>query len=706
VPDVSVVIVSWNARDHLARCLAALEAGAGEVSVETIVVDNASTDGSPAMVAERFPRARLVQNATNLGFGRACNLGAAQAAGRAILLLNSDCELVPGALAAMLAVLDTDSALGAVFARLVNADGTLQPSVHAALPTPWSQAGDVVFASSLRYALYRAPALKRVLLRGTLRRHATAHDVAWGGAACALVRRKAFEAVGGFDPRFFMYMEDVDLCARLGTVGFRLRYLPAAVAIHHWGASTAKSPTAMLRHAYLSRVAYFDKHFPGWGGAVAGALVSLELTVRRATLGMAARLTGSSALGARAVASAAARADVAAAPRGRVAAAAGLALIVALVGVRYAGDVARMAADGGFIDFAHYYTYAVHVARGGDPFDAAAVERVGEALALRRAGSGVIYPPLFYAAMRPWTWLPFEASALAWLAASQALLLATGALVLSRRAADPWRLAAALVLGLAYQPLAESLALGQANVLVLFLLTLGWWATRTDHPWLAAAALGAVVHVKPHFGLVVVALWWIGARAVAVRAAGVAAAGVVAGVLLVGWAPHVAWAAHVLRMPQYMHGWSLNHSPHAVLHRLLDGGVGPRAVEALALAVGLAVAVAVARALSPGATPGTPAFDWAFGLALATALLVSPLTEEHHLVVLLLPLSLLVLAPDPPGRGTAALVVAAVLLGARYSLERWPALHAGVPSLVMTGKLAGTVLLAWLLTRRLRETAR
>src|SRR5204862_102202 len=81
----------------------------------------------------------------------------------------------------------------------------------------------------------------------------------------------------------------------LGAAGFRLRYLPEAVAVHHWGASTSRSPARMLRHAYLSRVAYFDKHCPGWGGAVAGALASLELAVRTATLGLAARLTGSAA---------------------------------------------------------------------------------------------------------------------------------------------------------------------------------------------------------------------------------------------------------------------------------------------------------------------------------------------------------------------------------------------------------------------------
>ena len=214
-PDITVVIVSWNTREHLVRCLDALDGAARGLRIETIVVDNGSTDGSQAMVAAKFPRARLIQSPDNVGFGRAANIGAAAGSGRAVLMLNSDCELSSGALAVLLDALDADPALGAVFARLTNADGTLQPSVNDALPTPWSHAGDVLFASSLRYALYRAPALKRIVLRHTTRRHAAAHDVAWGGAACVLLRRKAFEAVDGFDERFFMYMEDVDLCARL-----------------------------------------------------------------------------------------------------------------------------------------------------------------------------------------------------------------------------------------------------------------------------------------------------------------------------------------------------------------------------------------------------------------------------------------------------------------------------------------------------------
>ena len=704
-PDVTAVVVSWNTREHLARCLSALEGAADGLRVETVVVDNGSSDGSQAMVASKFPRVRLIQSADNLGFGRACNLGAAAGTGRAILILNSDCELEPGALATLRGVLDADAALGAVFARLVNADGTLQPSIHDALPTPWTHAADVLFRSSLTHALYRRPVLKSLLLRGALRRHAAAHDVAWGGAACLLVRRKAFETVDGFDPRFFMYMEDVDLCARLGEAGFRLRYMPDAVAVHHWGASAARSAARMLREAYLSRVAYFDKHFPGWGGGVAGALASIELAVRAATLGVAARVTGSAALDARARASEACRADVARAPRARVPAATALAVIAALLVAAYAATVAHIAADSGFIDFANYYAFAMHVAGGGDVFDPAVTARLGQELGVRAAGAPLIYPPLFYVAMRPWTWLPFRGAALAWLALGQGLLLATAALLLRGRAVEPARLVALLAMTALFQPLVETLHLGQANVLVLALMTVGWWGARNARPWLAAVALGLALHVKPQFGLPIVALAWIGQRGIAYRAAAVAAAGLGAGAVTVGPAAYLDWARHVLTMPTYLHAWTLNIAPHAALHRLLDGALGARVVEPLALGASAAILTGIAYALRGRPAPGAAAFDRAFGLAVAAVPLVAPIAEEHHLVVLLLPLALLVLAADATPRAGVALMAAAVLIGARYSLDRYPALHAGVPSLLLTGKLAGVAVLAWLLVPRAREAA-
>src|SRR5256885_16550111 len=121
-------------------------------------------------------------------------------------------------------------------------------------------------------------------------------------------------------------------------------------------------------------------------------------------------------------------------------------------------------------------------------------------------------------------------SALAWLALGQVLLVATAALVLRHRAAEPTRLVALLAIVALSQPLVETLYLGQTNVALLFLLALGWWGTRNERPWPAALALGLTVHVKPQFGLPTPALWWVGQRAVAYRAAAVAAVGLAIGV--------------------------------------------------------------------------------------------------------------------------------------------------------------------------------
>ena len=129
VLDVSIVIVSWNTGDYLVRCLGLLDSATKGLTTEVIVVDNGSSDGSQAMVAAQFPKVRLIQNADNLGYSRACNLGVQASCGRTVLLLNSDCELAPGSVMTLVETLDQDPSLGGVFCRLVNPDGSLHPSM-------------------------------------------------------------------------------------------------------------------------------------------------------------------------------------------------------------------------------------------------------------------------------------------------------------------------------------------------------------------------------------------------------------------------------------------------------------------------------------------------------------------------------------------------------------------------------------------------
>jgi GT2 family glycosyltransferase len=244
-------VVSYNTRDDLRRCLEALRAHAG-VPVEIIVVDNASTDGSAEAVRAAFPDAQVIANTANLGFSRANNLGLRVARGEFVLVVNSDCEVRPGAVAALVAILEARPDVALVGPRTVGTDGAPQVSFGPSL-TPlaeWRQgrlvrgvkAGD---ASSLR----RAAALA-----------AEEQEPDWVSASCFLARRSALDAVGGFDESFFLYEEDVDLCLRLRRAGGRVLYTPRAEVVHHLGRSMERAPERARLEYHRSHLRFYAKH--------------------------------------------------------------------------------------------------------------------------------------------------------------------------------------------------------------------------------------------------------------------------------------------------------------------------------------------------------------------------------------------------------------------------------------------------------------
>lgn len=387
-----------------------------------------------------------------------------------------------------------------------------------------------------------------------------------------------------------------------------------------------------------------------------------------------------------------------------------LALVVLFSLCRYAHTLAVLLWEAPFIDFAHYYTYATVVRLGQNPFDPEAVARVDAALAIRRAGAAANYPPLFYVLMQPWTLLPFRSAAVVWFIASQACLFGALALWLRRFAPpSPAGVAAAVFVMLNYQPLVENLALGQANVLLLFLVTLAWWGARTGRPWVAAACVAVCPFVKVQYALILPALWWMKQRRILGASLLLIAIGLGASLAVLGWAHHVAYVQYLLYPPDYLHTWTANLSPGAIFHRVLSPHGDARLLaDGLTLAVDAILVVIYARAIPRGVSPAAPAFDWAWALVVTAIPLLSPLTEEHHLTVLLLPLALLLLARwDMPllSAETGLLLASILLLGSRYSLERFPVFHAGFPALLAGGKLAGVVCLAWLLMRVLREPA-
>jgi hypothetical protein len=255
---VSVVIVSFNARSDLERCLESLRAAPPQASHEVLVVDNNSTDRS-AESARRVPGVRVIQQATNVGFARANNAGIRASTGTALLLLNSDTIVPPGAIDRLLAALDAEPDVAIVGPRLVDGSGHAELSFGRMIGplNEWRQK--------------RAARRTNVESLTRQRRYPD-----WVSGACLLVRRSDAEAVGLLDERYFMYTEDVDFCAAVRARGRRVLFVPDVEIVHQRGRSAAAAP-AETRSAYRrSQIAFYEKHHPFWA-----PILKLYLTVRR-----------------------------------------------------------------------------------------------------------------------------------------------------------------------------------------------------------------------------------------------------------------------------------------------------------------------------------------------------------------------------------------------------------------------------------------
>ena len=242
--DLSIVIVSYNARTDLEHCLESLASAPAVASHETIVVDNASTDGS-ADVA-RDAGVRLIEAGSNLGFARANNLGIRDSRGTNVLLLNSDTIVPAGALDRLLAELAHDPSVAVVGPRLVDAAGRPELSF-----------GPMIGPINEIRQQWRAA--RNVTALTARRRYPD-----WVSGACLLVRRADADAVGLLDERFFMYTEDVDFCASIRARGRRILFTPDVEVVHLRGRSRATAPAATERWYRRSQIAFYQKHHPAW----------------------------------------------------------------------------------------------------------------------------------------------------------------------------------------------------------------------------------------------------------------------------------------------------------------------------------------------------------------------------------------------------------------------------------------------------------
>ncbi|MGA2285184.1 MAG: glycosyltransferase family 2 protein [Dehalococcoidia bacterium] len=253
--DISIVIVSYNGREHLRRCLASLLAHPPAAEREVIVVDNDSADGSADMVAPDFPGVRLLRMRRNLGFAAGANRGIREATGEALVLLNPDSEIEVDPFAPMLAYLREHVEAGIVAPRLLNPDGSLQLSCRR-FPT---------FSVALfnRYSLFTRLFPHNRYSRQYLLsdwQHDSISEVDWVSGACLMVRRSLLEPIGLLDEGYFMYIEDVDLCQRVHRAGAKVVYYPAVSVIHHIGQSSRTLPSRSIVARHRSMWHYYKKY--------------------------------------------------------------------------------------------------------------------------------------------------------------------------------------------------------------------------------------------------------------------------------------------------------------------------------------------------------------------------------------------------------------------------------------------------------------
>lgn len=251
---ISIIIVSWNARDYLRDCLDSIYQTGESCIQEIIVVDNASKDGSPEMVAEHFPEVTLIKSEENLGFARANNLAMEHAKGSIFALVNSDVIVHEGCLEKLAVFLDDHSDIGMVGPRVTGGDGNLQRTCRK-MPTFWNTVCrilvlDRIFPDWQIFSGFEVP-------YSSYDKYMEAEVLS--GCFC-VARKKAVDEVGGMDERFFFYAEDIDWCKRFRDAGWKLMFVPEATATHFGGGSTANAPFRYSIEILRATLKYWRKH--------------------------------------------------------------------------------------------------------------------------------------------------------------------------------------------------------------------------------------------------------------------------------------------------------------------------------------------------------------------------------------------------------------------------------------------------------------
>jgi GT2 family glycosyltransferase len=272
--DLSIIIVSWNSRRDLRRCLPSIGSGCRTITAEVLLVDNASSDDSVVMAQELFPGIRVIANQENAGFAHANNQAMAVAAGRYVCLLNPDTEVHAGALDTLVAFMDAHVEAWGCGPALLNGDGSPQRT-GVRFPSLWNMLVEALFLDRM---------FPRTRLFGSHRelyeQWNAPREVDFVQGSCLLVSRKAIGEVGGLDEGFFMYFEETDWCRRIAGAGGKIMLVPGAGVIHYGGGAVGHYDERRLVHYHVSLFRYFAKHHGRFSQRTVRLLIVVRSLIR------------------------------------------------------------------------------------------------------------------------------------------------------------------------------------------------------------------------------------------------------------------------------------------------------------------------------------------------------------------------------------------------------------------------------------------
>ncbi len=255
--EVSIIIVSYNAREYLKQCLESVDRGLDNLKAEIWVVDNASIDGSSEMIKGNFPQVKLIANKENIGFARANNSALKKCAAPYILLLNNDTIITSGAIKKMVDIMKENKKIGALGPKLLFEDGMVQIS-YGPMISLWNEAWQ-------KFLQTRSRKKKGFIKNYIEKRSNKSYHPHWVSAACIMLRKEAIDQAGLFDENFFMYSEDVDLCHRLSQKGWKIFYTPDVEIMHLEGKSASTNIDRVQIEYRRSQLYFYRKYYGKWG---------------------------------------------------------------------------------------------------------------------------------------------------------------------------------------------------------------------------------------------------------------------------------------------------------------------------------------------------------------------------------------------------------------------------------------------------------